>query len=251
MKSPMGIFKSIETPSEVYHSPDSDVRAVDQLIRKGKIMKILSVVLLLMACLAFVLMGCSDNPGSLVTPSDQTLATAASPGSLAKGGAIVGSVHGEGFYDVDLSGTNSGFLASVRVEFVALKHSDGTCRGEYVMFYLDADGKVTYRIKGIVKGVKFYGNVAMFYGEVQSEFFVDMFGKQDWRQIFVVTDNDESGAPDRISNPWLTTDGVWPGEFDLFWSYTAEKFLEEMPANIGISQADYPLTKGDVRVGEK
>jgi hypothetical protein len=213
-------------------------------------MKILSLVLLLMAGLAFVLPGCTDSPSPIEASTDQALSTGTSPSALAKGNGVAGSAIGEGHYFVSLSGANSGNLVAVRVAFTAIKHKNGTCTGQYEMFYLDANNKATLRIKGIVKGIKFYENVAMFYGEVQTAFYVDVYGKQAWRQIFVVTDNGKrkSGVPDRISNPWLTTDGVWPGEFDLFWGYTAEKFLEEMPANIGITEADYPITKGDVRV---
>ena len=213
-------------------------------------MKILSLALLLTVCLAFMLAGCTDSSSPVETPIDQGPSTSSSPTVLDKGNGVAGSAIGEGHYFVSISGANSGNLVAVRVAFTAIKHKNGKCTGQYEMFYLDANNKATLRIKGIVKGIKFYGNVAMFYGEVQTDFYVDVFGKQAWRQIFVVTDNGKRkhGVPDRISNPWLTTDGVWPGEFDQFWGYNAEKFLEEMPANIGITEADYPLTKGDVRV---
>jgi len=64
--------------------------------RKGKVMKALSCTLLLMAGLAFVLVGCTDNSASVVSPGDQTLSgTADLPAAgLGKVGAEVHSVSG-------------------------------------------------------------------------------------------------------------------------------------------------------------
>ncbi len=44
---------------------------ITQQSRKGKAMKTVSLALLLMACAAFVLVGCSDNPAGPVSPTDQ------------------------------------------------------------------------------------------------------------------------------------------------------------------------------------
>lgn len=189
-------------------------------------MKIQSLVLLLMASLAFVLLGCSDNSAPIVAPTDEALSTSSSPAALAKGCVVVGSVVGDGVYSVSQSGANSGALVAAKVTFAAVKFNNGKCEDRYEMDYLDSRNKVTLRIKGTIEGIKFYGNVAMFWGKVKTEFYVDMFGPAKWRQIFVVTDNGKGkkAVPDRISNPWLTTDNVWPGEFDLFWGYSAETF---------------------------
>jgi hypothetical protein len=46
---------------------------ITQQSRKGKVMKTLSVVLLLLASVAFVLVGCSDNSTVPVTPTDQAV----------------------------------------------------------------------------------------------------------------------------------------------------------------------------------
>ncbi len=43
-----------------------------QIIRKGKAMKLLSCALLLMASMAFVLLGCSDDSTGVVSPSERT-----------------------------------------------------------------------------------------------------------------------------------------------------------------------------------
>jgi hypothetical protein len=50
-------------------------------IRRGNAMKIMSLALLLMASMAFVLVGCSDNSAPLVAPTDQSAQT---PAPLAK-----------------------------------------------------------------------------------------------------------------------------------------------------------------------
>jgi PBP1b-binding outer membrane lipoprotein LpoB len=50
-------------------------------IRRGNAMKIMSLALLLMASMAFVLVGCSDKSAPLVAPTDQSAQT---PAPLAK-----------------------------------------------------------------------------------------------------------------------------------------------------------------------
>jgi len=49
-------------------------------------MKLLSVAVLLMASLAFVLMGCSDNSAPLVSPTDRAISSPSLPAVLAKAG---------------------------------------------------------------------------------------------------------------------------------------------------------------------
>ena len=60
-------------------------------------MKILSVALLLMASMAFVLLGCSDKSTSPVTPGEQTIGAPSSSAGLAKMGdeqhSATGSAH--------------------------------------------------------------------------------------------------------------------------------------------------------------
>ena len=213
-------------------------------------MKTLSFVLLLMASLVFVLLGCSDNSEPITGPNDQALPMSLTATPLAKGGDVVGSVSGQGRYFVSISGANAGNLVAARLALSGVKLADGSCSGKYEMDYLDAHNRVTLRIYGTIKGIKFYGNVAMLWGEVQSEFYVDIFGPQVWKQIMIVTDNGEGKktVPDRVSNPWLTNDVWWPGEFDLFWGYTAEQFLVEMPINLGGTGSDYPLIQGNFQV---
>ena len=55
-------------------------------------MKTVSHVLLLMASMAFVLLGCSDNSAPIVAPNDQALSTPTSSATLEKGCVVAGSV---------------------------------------------------------------------------------------------------------------------------------------------------------------
>ena len=64
----------------------------------------LSFVLLLMASLVFVLLGCSDNSEPITGPNDQALPMSLTATPLAKGGDVVGSVSGQGRYFVSISG---------------------------------------------------------------------------------------------------------------------------------------------------
>jgi len=57
-------------------------------------MKILSVSLLLMATIAFVLIGCSDDSGTVVPPNDGAVSTPGAPAGFAKSGPGVHSVSG-------------------------------------------------------------------------------------------------------------------------------------------------------------
>jgi hypothetical protein len=210
-------------------------------------MKSLTYFFLFMAGLAVVLTGCSEPTTPVTEQRDKDIPSAASLLPLATGCPVAGSVLGEGRYFVSQSGSNLGMAYSVKFAVAALKFEDGGCVGQYVMIWLDENNKTTVRILGKITDIKFFGNVAMLAGEVQNDILVDFFGKQTWRQIMVVTDN-RGRKSDRMSNPWVTSDGVWPGEFATFWGYTAEEFLVQMPINLGGTGADYPLAQGQIKV---
>jgi hypothetical protein len=212
-------------------------------------MKILSCSLPLLAMFACVMLGCSDNSAPITGPTDQALSTLPPLKALAKGCSVGGSVSGEGRYFVSQSGANAGFLSAVRLVLSGVRSENGTCCGKYEMDYLDSHNRVVNRIKGTIGEIKFYGNVAMLRGDVKSDFYVDLFGPQVWRQIIVVPDNGQgnNAVSDRASNPWLTTDGIWPGEFDQFWALDAEDFLASIPGSLG-TDSDYPLTSGNFQV---
>ena len=84
-------------------------------------MKTLSVGLLLVASMAFVLMGCSDKSNLPVAPSDPAIMASKLPSSLSKGQPIVHSATGA---------CNSFFEGKVQSwGFNAKQYADGTCDG--------------------------------------------------------------------------------------------------------------------------
>jgi hypothetical protein len=98
--------------------------SIPQIIRKGKVMKTLSLVVLLVASLAFVMLGCSDSPGPVVGPNDQAISATTSSSALAKMGADMHSATGNGHWR--MIGTQS----RVRFSFSAIQHADGSLSGE-------------------------------------------------------------------------------------------------------------------------
>ena len=215
------------------------------IIRKGEAMKIFACTLLLMSSVGFVLMGCSDKSDALVSPGE--LQPVTSPD-------IVGLLKGN---DVTPLASGSGMIACpwspyVRFEFAVIRHKDGTIGGRYQMAYLDAQKNPMQEFGGAIKGAKWSGNLFMFYADVDGALFVDYYGYHlGWKQIFVVSDNGEGmkAQADRMSNPWLTTDEIWPGEFPGYWAMEPAAFLASIPPEWG--GPDYPLVSGNIQVRVK
>ena len=210
-------------------------------------MKEFRLALLLTGSLAFVLVGCSDNSAPIVAPSDQPSTQASAPTSLAKAGTANTVVTGNGTI-------STSWCPFITFEFSLIKMKDGIVKGHSRMAYLDADKKVQDEFGGAIKGAKFYGNVVMFYVDIEGPLFEEYWGTHlGWKQIFVVTDNGEGvkSTPDRVSNPWLTTDEVpgWEGTFDTWWAKDAAQFLASIPPDWG--GPDYPLLRGNIKVCAK
>jgi hypothetical protein len=193
--------------------------------------------------MGFLLVGCSDTPGTLLAPGNEGCSPAAPSVSLTKAGGSVGSASGSGV-------VTTSWCLNVTFSFTVHAAGDGNCGGQYEMHYADENNRIMAKIPGTVKGAKFYGNAVMFYAEQRTEFFPEMYGEIDcWEQIFVATDKGEGvgSAPDRMSNAWLTNDVTRPGGFDSYWSMTATEFLANaIPAEWG--GPDYPLLRGNIQV---
>jgi hypothetical protein len=207
-------------------------------------MKALSLTILLVASLAFVLMGCSDNFAPIVAPGEQPSVQASAPTSLTKAGTPNSLVTGNGTFSAP-------WCPFITFEFSLIKMKDGSVQGHSRMAYLNAEKKVQDEFGGAIKGAKFDRNVVMFYVEIEGAMFEEYWGSHlGWKQIFVVTDNGEGAksTPDRMSNPWLTTDEVpgWEGEFDAHWALDADQFLASIPPAWG--GPDYPLLRGNIQV---
>ncbi|MBE0538546.1 MAG: hypothetical protein IH620_02440 [Ignavibacterium sp.] len=197
-------------------------------------MKIFYAIVLL-AFVGLAILGCSESTDQVIAPVEK-----ASTVILEKD--VLHSATGGGVFNLDPSVGNT----PVYLSFSAIQNQDGTTNGSYEM-RLKFDEQKDLKIHGVIKGIKFYGNVAMFWGDVTSDFESGL--SSNWKQIFVVTDNGEgNGAiPDRMSCPVLTTDDLWPGEFDYLWAMTAEEFLEFIQSAFNLP-SDFPLQTGNVQV---
>lgn len=166
-------------------------------------MKTLSFALLLMAGMAVVLLGCSDNSNPAMTAGAQ-LGQQPAITSLSKGGNInsaTGTIHVK--YTPVTGQTNS------RSSFTAIRHSDGTCSGE---FQNRDDGPIFYG-HGKVYDLKVSGNMAKIAFRYTKGNIADYYGADvkitDIVAWFVVIDNGEGAnatGPDLVTMI-LFTDG--------------------------------------------
>jgi hypothetical protein len=154
-------------------------------------MKTLFAIVLL-AFLAFVILGCSDISNPLVTPFDKAGAI-----SLDKGDGILHSVTGSAHWrSVPITGeTNS------RISFTAIQHKDGTITGELV-----AKDKGIMNGKAKVYGLEVNGNMAKLAFHYTNGNFGEMYNPPvDISDIYgwlVVIDNGEganASGPDLVS----------------------------------------------------
>jgi hypothetical protein len=169
--------------------PSSNIKQV----RKDITMKTLSFILLLLASMAFVLLGCSDSSNPLAGPPDRAGIAPNPPASLAKGAAVVHSATGSGHTYVD------GELRTF--SFVAKELADGTYQGEWEAFSRNW-GRVEGKWHGVVTFVKFDGNKALIVGRETSGSYAG------WYDAFAVVDNGEgaNGSRDMLTrtDSWAT-----------------------------------------------
>lgn len=139
-------------------------------------MKTLSLALLLVASLAFVMMGCLDNSNSPISPNDQSASQGHTQG-LAKGGPVVHKASGN--CGVFFEGKNATFA------FTALKYADGSCSGEY-QIYVHSQDPDWGKWHGKIMSLEVHdGNKAVIGGvETKSGF-------PGYYDAFVVVDNGE------------------------------------------------------------
>ena len=202
-------------------------------------MKTLSLPLLLIASVAFVLLGCSDNSSQLVTPSDQTNLTASTSGTLAKAEirhSLTGSansynivyVHPEfGTCIVPGPKAKGGFYNVQTIN--AIEHSDGSFSGSYLS---QLQGKIPEEIAA--QG-GFFGTV---HGKV-IQFMVDEGGQAKvvveitkWNgplpawMVEVFIDKGEGRSPempDRMSSWWVD---FTPEARDFYLGLTPQQYID-------------------------
>ncbi|MBP1648394.1 MAG: hypothetical protein H6Q30_1839 [Bacteroidetes bacterium] len=190
-------------------------------------MKILSVALVLMASLAFVLLGCSDNSSPVVSPTDQVLSSPTSSTGLAKAGVeVIHSLRGSAnayytlWYGPDGSvwGTIPGPKQKGRfynVETVqADAYSSGTASGSFRYQFLgklppSVEGGFFGKVEGKVIKLAVEGNKAFLVVEVTKW---ELWPLPAWfAQVFV--DNGEGASSSDELSQWFVTDApdVDPG----------------------------------------
>jgi hypothetical protein len=151
-------------------------------------MKLLSCALLLMASMAFVLLGCSDTTGPVATSTEQALSTGALPLSLGKGGPVVHSATGSAHTILGI-GARGG--ATWFFTFSAHQYADGSfggrvnisdhynqAKGNFPVVYLNVDNSKRALIVD--------------YGPFPPE-----WGGGYWYMAYVVEDNSVREKPDQ------------------------------------------------------
>jgi len=207
-------------------------------------MKILSCALLLMASMAFVLLGCSDNLNSPVTPTDQANSSASLPASLAKGGRVVHSATGA--VNTFLGGKIQSWA------FTAREYADETCDGEYQINVHSAP-RVDGFIHGQVMSLKLYdyngGKAAVIGGK---EIITGYPGSYD---VFVVIDYGEGSksAPDCFTTYIYFGDEasarlVWDMNPDGVVAATVEEHNSWSDNKIKAADLIVPIQMGNVQV---
>jgi hypothetical protein len=166
-------------------------------------MKALSVVLLLMASMAFVLLGCSDNPTSSPAVPEQALHGANASVSLAKGGTVVHSATG-------CARVREFWGSEVKYEFSfsAVQTDAGTSSGEVQMVdqSLIKSGGGIFKFHGKIFSLQIEGNRAKLNWTFTSGPWTGFYG------CAVVEDNGE-GA--KATGPDMATGVLWTDGSDI------------------------------------
>ncbi len=229
-------------------------------------MKICPCILLLMASMAFVLGGCSDNSAPILSPTEQSVASPGSSAALAKAGvrhSVTGSANTynitvwsdyfQGYCIVPGPKEKGGFYNVFTLH--AIEHSDGSFSGSFVSQFqgkLPPDQAIGTCAKVEGKVIQLMvdetGTMAKVVCELTK---ITGFPLPQWF-VIVLVDNGEGNAPetrDRASSWWWsdkTEDrDLWlaqtPQEYvDWEWNILKE-FFPDMGATI-------PIDNGNIQV---
>jgi hypothetical protein len=204
-------------------------------------MKTLSLVLLLIASMAFIMMGCSDNSSPVVSSKNQAINTASSNMSLAKGGVqhsltgsantynILASVPGFGNCIIPGPKEKGGFYNVFTVN--AIDQGNGTVSGRFVSQFQGkippgwesgSCEKVEGRVIQLV--VDETGTKAKVVCEVTTWTVAPNNPAPRWFVIAFV-DMGEGGksAPDRESSWWGSSD---PADLALWLGQTPQEYID-------------------------
>ena len=207
-------------------------------------MRTLSLLLLLMASVAFVLVGCSDNSSSPVSAVEQTVGAPIASASLTKKGPVVASVSGSAqiMWEYTYEGRKiyGTFTISARL------YADGSCDGEYQVMDHVVDWKASNKWHGKVLSLKFYGTSVLVGG---METNIELYN--GWYDAFLLVDNGQppDGSP-RDMRSWVYADA--PGNYDYFkdvlWNMTPEQFVQFEETAIPERASLYEITNGNIQI---
>ena len=182
-------------------------------------MKPIPLALLLVASMAFVMLGCSENSSSLVTPSDQPVGSSVtSQASLAKG-AVVRSVTGSG--NIWIADKMCPFALNARL------YADGTAAGMFNLAIPAFNPKAHSR--GRIVAVTFYENYSFTNGLSGPTALVwcqlDKIGYDrdaGYWATFVVDNGQVNGGP---VQDWAgPTSDIYPNVIDLTPQQVADQY---------------------------
>lgn len=207
-------------------------------------MKTVSFVLLLISSMAFVLVGCSDNAGSIVAPTDQALSSGNLPIALAKG-AVLASASGSAQMYLDADGNPTLSRSDIlRVcTFNAREHAGESYSGEFTTLGPPVPGR-TFGFRGEILQVKVQENKAKMIFRILGAR-GGMSGTEGLNCCYVVADNGEgSNAPlPDMNSPFWVFD---PADTEQFLNMTPDGFLEflQLQGWPGL----VPINLGDVQI---
>lgn len=197
-------------------------------------MKTISLAILVIASLAFVLLGCSDSPAPIVSPNEQGLSTPALSAALSKGG-VLNSVTGScQSYQVVVEDPNLGPLIIPgdkskesfynTIGFSAIKHNDGTCSGTFdYQFHGVPKDQATgglAKILGRVLHVSIQGHMGKIVFQIVDGDYAGMWGAIVFEDL---GEGGKSGSPD-LQSAFLISD--LPEDLQLWKSQTPQEYID-------------------------
>jgi len=209
--------------------------------------KPLSLALLLVASMAFVMLGCSEDSSSPADVGTQTVAASRATASLAKRGPIVASVTGNGAVRLDVWLDGKQLYGTFSIS--ARKYADGSCDGEYQIIDHVVAWKSTNWWHGKVLSLVIDGNKALVGGQEMS-----FPGNGDnmflnWYDALVLVDNGQGSnatTPDMRSFLHVEPPENYLHMKNEVWSMTPDNFITFLETTYGFSL--FTVTNGNIQV---
>lgn len=197
-------------------------------------MKTFCCAFLLIASMAFVLLGCSDQPTPLLGPTDQAISISTSPGSLAKEGvlnSVTGScqtylvfIHDPILGDVLFNGPKSKESFYNTITLSAIEHNDGTYSGIFVSQYHGVPKDQATGFLAKVQGRVLHVSVQDNMGKIVFQIIDGEYS--GWWGVIAFKDLGEGGkpAPPDMQSAWEFSDQ--PADLQLWKTQTPQEFID-------------------------